>query len=155
MTVEIVDETGRFRQRRALRDALGRLGTELGAQGRTVCVVLVDDDAIAARNLADRGVDGPTDVLSYPLHESDDVGMPMLPLLGDVFISLDTAARQARVQGHARWREVLTLAAHGLLHLLGYDHPDDASWQAFERAQARVLTIADALAAELAAEASA
>ena len=147
MTVEIHDETGRFRQRRVVRDALGRLGAELGAADRSVCVVLVDDDVIARRNLSDRGVEGPTDVLSYPLHEPDDVAMPMLPLLGDVFISLDTAERQAREHGHARWREVLTLAAHGLMHLLGHDHPDAESWRAFHDAQARALAIADDLPA--------
>lgn len=148
MTVEILDETGRFRRRRLLRAALGRLGSELGAGERALCLVLVDDDAIAERNRRNRGVDGPTDVLSYPLHEPDDDGVPTLTLLGDVFVSLDTAARQAREHGHAPWREVLVLAAHGLLHLLGHDHPDEPSWRTFRAAQARVLELADELAAE-------
>lgn len=148
MTVEILDETGRFRRRRLLRSALGQLGDELGASGRSMCLVLIADEAMAERNLADRGVDGPTDVLSYPLHEDDDVGMPTLPLLGDVFISLDTAARQAREQGHAPWREVFVLAAHGLMHLLGHDHPDADAWRAFTNAQARVLAITDELLAQ-------
>jgi len=142
VTVEILDETGRFRRREALRRALAALGAELGATGREVTVVLVDDETIAGMNAAHRGVEGPTDVLSYPLHEPDDVGMPAVAALGDVVISLDTAARQAADHAHAPWREVLVLAAHGLLHLLGFDHPDATAWERFEAAQARVLELA-------------
>jgi probable rRNA maturation factor len=142
VTVEILDETGRFRRREALRRALAALVTELGAGAREVTVVLVDDATIAGMNAAHRGVDGPTDVLSYPLHEPDDVGMPAVAALGDVVISLDTATRQAAEHAHAPWREVLVLAAHGLLHLLGFDHPDTAAWARFEAAQARVLELA-------------
>lgn len=145
MTVEILDETGRFRRHETLRRALAQLGDELGARAREVSVVIVDDAASAALNRAHRGVEGPTDVLSYPLHEPDDVGMPQIAALGDVVISLDTAQRQARQHGHAGWREVLVLAAHGLVHLLGFDHPDDDGWQRFDAAQARVLALADAL----------
>jgi len=146
VTVEILDETGRFRRRSALRAALSELGAELGAADRDVTLVLVDDATIAERNRADRGVVGATDVLSYPLHEPDDVGMPVVPALGDILISLDTATRQAREHRHAPWREVFVLAAHGLMHLLGHDHPDRASWAAFEAAQRRILELADARA---------
>lgn len=145
MTVEILDETGRFRRRDALRRALAALGGELGAADREMTVVLVDDETIAAMNAAHRGVAGPTDVLSYPLHEPEDVGMPTVSALGDVVISLDTAARQARERGHAPWREVVVLAAHGLVHLLGDDHADAAGWARFEAVQARALALADAL----------
>jgi len=145
VTVEILDETGRFRRRDALRRALVALGGELGAADREMTVVLVDDETIAAMNAAHRGVPGPTDVLSYPLHEPDDVGMPAVSVLGDVVISLDTAARQARERGHAPWREVVVLAAHGLVHLLGDDHADAAGWARFEAVQARALALADAL----------
>lgn len=144
MTVEILDETGRFRRRDALRRALAALGGELGAAEREMTLVLVDDGVIAAMNEAHRGVAGPTDVLSYPLHEPDDVGMPVVSALGDVVVSLETAARQAREHGHATWREVLVLAAHGLLHLLGDDHPDAAGRARFEAVQARALALADA-----------
>ena len=152
--VEILDETGRFRRREVLRRALAQLGDELGARAREVSVVIVDDATSAALNLAHRGVEGPTDVLSYPLHEPDDVGMPQIDALGDVVISLDTAQRQARQHGHATWREVLVLAAHGLVHLLGFDHPDDSGWQRFDAAQARVLALADAPGTDAGAGAS-
>jgi probable rRNA maturation factor len=140
--VEVIDETARFSQSDVLERTLAALGRELGvAASDEVTVVLVDDAAMAARNRADRGVDGPTDVLAYPLREPDDVGLPVVPLLGDIVISLETASRQAADRGLTLDQEVLVLAAHALQHLLGHDHPDEASWEAFTSAQARVLEL--------------
>lgn len=135
MRVEILDETSRFRRRRRLAALVARLGDAWGAGDREVTVVLVDDAAIAAMNERDRGVEGPTDVLSYPLHEPDDEGYPTLPHLGDVVVSLDTARRQARERGVEPWHEVAELCAHGLLHLLGHDHQDEAGWAPFHAGQ--------------------
>jgi probable rRNA maturation factor len=78
-----------------------------------VSLLLCDDAVIRALNAAHRGVDRPTDVLSFP---QDD---PYL--LGDIVISLDTAARQSAAAGWPLESEVALLATHGLLHLLGYD----------------------------------
>lgn len=143
MLVEVLDETGRFRSRDRLEGVLAALGRELGVGAeREVTVVLLDDDRIAERNAADRGVAGPTDVLAYPTREPDDVGMPEVASLGDVLISLETAERQAAAHGHDGDDEVLVLAAHALVHLLGFDHVDDADWRPFHRAQERVLAIA-------------
>lgn len=142
MWVEILDETGRFRHRRALRRVLQAVADDLGAGDREMTLVLVDDPTIAGMNHADRGVEGPTDVLSYPLHEPDDHGFPSLPMLGDVFVSLDTAKRQAREGGRPTWHEVAELAAHGLLHLLGFDHQDEEGWGPFRAAQAKALMAA-------------
>ena len=143
MRVEILDETGRFRRREALARALARLGDELGAVEREMTLVLVADAAMAELHEHHLGEAGPTDVLSFPLHEADDIGMPQVPALGDVIVSLDTAAVQARRHGHAPWREVAVLAAHGLVHLLGFDHADEAGWRRFEAAQSRVLVHLD------------
>ena len=144
MRVEIIDETGRFRRREALAQALANLGDELGAAEREMTLVLVDDAAIAQLHERYLGEPGPTDVLSFPLHEPDDIGMPQVQALGDVIVSLDTAAVQARRHGHAAWREVAVLAAHGLVHLLGFDHADEAAWRPFETAQTRVLALLEA-----------
>jgi probable rRNA maturation factor len=141
--VEVIDETGRFRQPEALTHALAALGRELGVGAeREVTLILVDDATIAAMNLADRDVVGPTDVLAYPLHEPDDVGLPVVPPLGDIVISLETAERQAPEHGLDAHGEVLVLAAHALTHLLGHDHADDAAWGPFHAAQARILELA-------------
>ena len=80
-------------------------------------LALVTDPEIHVLNRQYRGKDKPTDVLSFPLA---DALQPLL--LGDVVISIETAARQARRRGHALQEELQTLLIHGVLHLLGYDH---------------------------------
>lgn len=151
--VEIVAQTNTrpFRPRKLKRVLRALLG-ELGVGAKDVTVVLVDDAEIHRLNRAHRGVDAPTDVLSYALFEPGDEGMPDVPHLGDVIISVDTAARQAEAHGHDTDTEILLLAAHGLTHLLGHDHPeplDDASddedregWRPFHENQQRVLELA-------------
>ncbi len=75
------------------------------------------DREIRALNLQYRKKDKPTDVLSFPLADE------LYPhLLGDVIISIETAARQAQRHGHSLCEEIHTLLIHGILHLLGYDH---------------------------------
>jgi probable rRNA maturation factor len=139
--VEILGETERFPAPERLVAALEALMAELGLESRELTVVLLDEPAMAERNRADRGVGGATDVLSYPTHEPDDVGVPEVPHLGDVLICLDVAARQAPEHGHGLVEEVLVLAAHGLTHLRGLDHVDDAAWTPFLEAQRRVLEL--------------
>jgi len=90
-------------------------------------VSLVSDGEIAALNGEHMGLDEPTDVLSFPLLDREEArragagGGPPEPI-GDVVISLDTARGQASEQGSALYDELEVLAAHGLLHLFGYDH---------------------------------
>lgn len=145
--IELLDETGRYPYGDALVSTLALLMGELGLAERELTLVLMDDAAIAEHNRADRGEDGPTDVLSYPTSEPDDSGFPQVPHLGDVLISLETAQRQASGQGHSLHAEVLTLAAHGLTHLRGFDHQTEAEWAPFHAAQERVLQLAAVLAA--------
>jgi len=81
-------------------------------------------------------------VLSYPTAEPDDAGFPAVPHLGDIFISLDTAARQAEERGVGLEQEVLVLAAHGLTHLRGFDHTSEAAWEPFRAAERRIVRLA-------------
>jgi probable rRNA maturation factor len=154
--VEVLDETGRFRRRSGVAEVLRRVASGLGLDepvagaAREMTLLLVDDAGIARRNAADRGVAGPTDVLSYPLREPDDVGFPEVPHLGDVVVSVDTARRQARGR-RPTWHEVAVLATHGLLHLHGFDHQAPADWVPFESAQA--LAEAEARVLDLATDA--
>jgi probable rRNA maturation factor len=84
-------------------------------------VVLVDDAEIHRLNAKYRRVDEPTDVLAFALREGD--GGALHPdVLGDVVISVDTAARQAVARNASIADEVRHLLTHGVLHLLGYDH---------------------------------
>ncbi len=96
-----------------------------------VSVLITDDEGIRAINLAQRGIDAPTDVLSFPIVEFDDDGVMIedsgdydgdLLLLGDIVISLERAKAQAEEYGHSLKREVGFLAAHSALHLMGFDH---------------------------------
>jgi probable rRNA maturation factor len=84
-------------------------------------VLLTGDERLRALNLQFRGLDKPTDVLSFtPLPEASNCGQG-----GDLAISLETAAVQAAVYGHTLQMEVKILILHGLLHLAGYDHEHD------------------------------
>ncbi|MBD1915258.1 MULTISPECIES: rRNA maturation RNase YbeY [Cyanophyceae] len=120
-------------------------GSPIGAY--ELSLKLTTDGAIAALNHQFRQLDQPTDVLSFAALETDfpqiDEILTTEPLyLGDIIISLDTAARQAIEAGHSlRW-ETAWLAAHGFLHLLGWDHPDDPSLVEMLDKQSELLTAA-------------
>jgi probable rRNA maturation factor len=86
-----------------------------------VSVLLTGDDRIRALNRQFRGLDKPTDVLSFPA-----APFAMAGAAGDLAISLDTAERQAAAYGHTLETEVKVLMLHGLLHLAGFDHETDA-----------------------------
>lgn len=94
-----------------------------------VDVTIVDDEEIHALNRDYRGMDKPTDVLSFALDEDVEeseepelIGGPEEHLYGDIIISAETALRQAEEYGHGLEREMTYLAVHGMFHLLGYDH---------------------------------
>lgn len=104
-----------------------------------VDVLLTDDAGIHAINLSERGVDSPTDVLSFPMFEfspgdkptEEDIepGSGLVPL-GDMVLNLDRIKSQGEEYGHGPRREAAYLAVHSILHLLGYDHMDDGPMKA-------------------------
>ena len=89
-----------------------------------VSILLTTDAAVQELNRSFRRKNQPTDVLSFPAAPSDFAGAPQLA--GDLAVSIDTAARQAAQFGHTLLVEVRILLLHGLLHLAGYDHEQDA-----------------------------
>ena len=107
--------------------------------GCEINVLLTDDAGIRAINLAERGVDAPTDVLSFPMFdlkpgdkpsEKDaDPATHLIPL-GDMVLNLDRVRAQGEEYGHGPRRECAYLAVHSILHLLGYDHMDDGPMKA-------------------------
>lgn len=109
-----------------------------------VDVLLTDDQGIHAVNLDMRGVDRPTDVLSFPMFDlapgehpdgaDADPATGLVPL-GDMCISLERASAQAREFGHSVERELCYLTVHSVLHLLGYDHMDEGPMKAQMRAR--------------------
>ncbi len=109
---------------RSVQRLAERMLVALGLEAAELSVLLTDDARIKELNREHRHKDRPTDVLAFPLDEDAEGAGPRL--LGDVVISLDTAARQARGRRRELGDEVRFLLAHGLLHLVGYDHATPA-----------------------------
>jgi probable rRNA maturation factor len=107
---------------------IGQVLEKLGETGCELSLLLTDDAEIQALNKTYRKLDQATDVLSFPQDE-DAVNESGDTLLGDVVISVETATRQAKEHHLSFNEELILLAIHGILHLLGYDHersPQDA-----------------------------
>ena len=122
-----------FRMRRMIRRAvLATLRSEKFGFDTRVSVTLTDNEGIRRKNLEFRGIDAPTDVLSFPMYDIRNGDLPLpgeaFCELGDIVLSLERAREQAETYGHGLEREVSFLTVHSVLHLLGYDHeisPDE------------------------------
>lgn len=115
----------------AIREALRRASGALDVGPGDVAVRCLGEREMTELNVAWRRKNGPTDVLSFP---AGFVGPEGRRHIGDIAICVPVAERQALEQGHSTQREAATLAVHGLLHLLGYDHErDDGEMEALER----------------------
>lgn len=119
-----------------------------GPQGAEVSLTLVDDQRIHVLNRDYRGVDRPTDVLSFALQEETEDEPDILceeddlyedDLLGDIVISVERARAQAEEYGHSFERELVYLAVHGTLHLLGYDHEQEGDKLEMRRQEETVM----------------
>ena len=127
--------------RRTIRTALAEEGITLPCE---VDVLLTDDEGIHAVNREMRGVDRPTDVLSFPAlelkpgqlpgEEDADPATGLVPL-GDMCLSMERVKAQAAEYGHSNRRELAYLVTHSVLHLLGYDHLDEGEEKARMRAR--------------------
>jgi probable rRNA maturation factor len=102
-------------------------------------VALVDADEIARLNSAYRGIEGPTDVLSFGCDEPEPVGSDEPISIGDVVIAPEVAQRQAHGLGTTVESELDLLLVHGVLHLLGYDHASDADAAAMQAREGAIL----------------
>jgi len=135
MSIEINNESGTPADEAAIaavaRFVLDRLGVNPLAE---LSVLIVDAEAMATLHKQWMDLDGPTDVMAFPMDTLDDKpGMEAAPgpaLLGDVILCPEVAARQAEAAGHSTDSELFLLTTHGVLHLLGYDHGDEESERA-------------------------
>ena len=118
------------------------VGKLYDAENAELSVTLTDDAHIHELNKNFRGVDRPTDVLSFAFRESDEpeILSSQTEILGDIIISLERAKLQAESYGHSYLREVIFLTVHGLLHLLGYDHIEEVERLEMEREQDFVMS---------------
>ena len=131
--------------RKVIRTALEAEGVTLPCE---VDVLVTSDSGIHKLNLAQRGVDAPTDVLSFPAlelrpgekptAEDADPGTGLIPL-GDMALSYERVAAQAKEYGHSNRRELAYLVTHSVLHLLGYDHMDEGEQKALMRAHEEII----------------
>ena len=144
-----VSEGQRALIRRVIRTALAAEGVDFPCE---VDVRLTNDEGIHQINREMRGVDRPTDVLSFPAfaltpgelpgEEDADMATGLVPL-GDMCLSLERVKAQAKEYGHSNRRELAYLVVHSVLHLLGYDHLDEGAEKA--RMRAREETIMEEL----------
>jgi probable rRNA maturation factor len=124
--------------RRAVRAADAVAEHRSGA--RVVCVVLSDDAAVRALNRDWRGKDAPTNVLSFPAAASPGAARISL---GDIVIAFETVEREAQAEGKPFLHHLAHLAAHGFLHLCGYDHQQSDEAAAMEGLERTVLARLD------------
>jgi probable rRNA maturation factor len=126
----------------AIRSDVEHLLDAVGEKHSSISLSFVRDEAIRKLNRDFRGQDRATDVLSFPLVTAGEQRGPSERLLGDVVISVDTAARQAAGYDATLATEIRRLLIHGLLHLMGHDHERDDERVAMEREERR---LADAI----------
>lgn len=127
--------------RRVTQRALELAGAELGPDVE-VSISFVDDAEIETLNREHRGIDRPTDVLSFSQLEGEELAAPPEGeprLLGDIVVSLERCQDQALEYGHSFERELAFLIAHGMLHLLGFDHQTPAEESAMMAATEEIL----------------
>jgi len=115
----------------AIQRTIRRILKEEAKSTGSVNVVLCDDKKMLELNRRFRQVSKPTDVLSFPFNDSD--------LLGEIYISLDTSARQAKDYGATLAKEIQRLIIHGTCHLLGHTHKRQKDRALMEAVEARYL----------------
>ena len=108
-----------------------------------ISVLFTDDQFIKSLNNKYRGIDKPTDVLSFSLQEGafKSLEFESDKLLGDIIISVETAQRQADNLNHSMEKELAVLLIHGLLHLTGYNHEEDKDYYIMREKESEILKI--------------
>lgn len=131
MTIDMHDETGEINEsiQNSVIQLIDYAADQLNLEGEVECsLTFVDNEKIQVINRDYRGIDRPTDVISFALEEMEEDEVPILPeegeprVLGDIIISIERTHEQAAEYNHSFERELGFLVIHGLLHLLGYDH---------------------------------
>ncbi len=128
-----------------IKTAINLIGKLYDVDNHEVSITLTDDTTIHKLNKEYRGIDRPTDVLSFAFLESDEPEIIIddtdkaIDSLGDIIISVERAESQAEDYGHSLRREIVFLTVHGMLHLLGYDHMEEADRLEMEKEQEYIM----------------
>jgi len=159
--VEFVAASPRWRAalpaRSLARETIAVAASECGvalARGAELCIHLADDEHVRALNARWRGLDQPTNVLSFPAVAPAEIATARL--IGDVVLAFETLAREAADEGKPLADHYRHLVAHGFLHLIGFDHDNKADAERMEAIEARILArlgVADPYRADEAADA--
>ncbi len=121
----------------AVRDAI-RAAAAVSTSAGEVSILLTDDSAVRALNRAWRGLDKPTNVLSFPAPEGPACGGARI--LGDIVIAYETLRRECEDEGRDFLHHLTHLTVHGFLHLVGYDHQTDAEADEMEGIESQIMT---------------
>ena len=125
-----------------VRAAAEKAAELYGVPTAEVSITLTDNAYIHELNRQYRKIDRPTDVLSFALNEGVEPEVkdgPAINVLGDIIISVERAQEQAADYGHSLRREMAFLTVHGMLHLLGYDHMEEAERAEMQREEKYVM----------------
>lgn len=122
----------------AVRAAIARVQAATAPERAEVSVAFSDDATVQRLNRTYRGRDAPTNVLSFPIEDCDDCD-DAPRLLGDVVLAYETCAREASASGISLDDHIRHLVVHGVLHLLGFDHEEDAAAERMERLETAIL----------------
>ena len=121
--IEIFNETSEDIKELEILDGLTKYMVKyMNVKNAVFSIIIVDNKRIHEINKEYRGIDRETDVISFALEDNQDVVIPNIRFLGDIYISIDKSKMQASEYGHTLKRELSFLTVHGFLHLLGYDH---------------------------------
>lgn len=112
---------------------------EEGVSNSVFSIIFVTLEEIHKLNKTYRGIDRPTDVISFALEDSMDFEVEGIRVLGDIYVCIDKMKEQALEYGHSETRELSFLVCHGLLHLLGYDHMKKEEEQIMFEKQDKIL----------------
>jgi probable rRNA maturation factor len=120
-----------------VRDAINAAASELSTAGGEVSIVLTDDSVVATLNRDWRGIDRPTNVLSFPAtgHNAGEGTR----LLGDIVIAYETLGRECKDENRIFLHHLAHLTVHGFLHLFGYDHQTDIQADEMEGLESKIM----------------
>jgi probable rRNA maturation factor len=141
LKIDVLIDSGHWKSvsgvRTTVRKAVTVAASTQSTPGAELAIVLTDDSAIRQLNRLWRGVDAPTNVLSFPAAARQAEDEPAH--LGDIVLAYQTIAREARTEGKPFAHHVAHLAVHGYLHLIGFDHERDTDAEIMEQTERKIL----------------
>lgn len=142
MNIEVFNETDSNldKELNELKELLQNVCKDEKLDSGEFNVIIVDSNKIRELNKEYRNIDRVTDVISFALEDDDTFNLEDYRVLGDIYICLEQALKQAEDYGHSFKRELSFLAIHGLLHLLGYDHMSEEEEKIMFKKQEEVLS---------------